>query len=179
VFGGSLGARRLNDAALGLYDRWRDRTDVAIVHVAGKREHERCEQLLVALRRASDGVRYELVAYEEQMARVYSTATAVVCRAGAVTIAELAATGTPAVLVPLPGAPHDHQTRNAEAMMHAGAAVVVPDAELDGDRLAAELDRLLADAARLDAMAAAGLGMARPDATARVADMVEDAARAA
>ena len=113
------------------------------------------------------------------MARVYSTATAVVCRAGAVTIAELAATGTPAVLVPLPGAAHDHQTRNAEAMMHAGAAVVVPDAELDGDRLAAELDHLLADVARLDAMAAAGLGMARPDATARVADMVEDAARAA
>lgn len=179
VFGGSLGARRLNEATLALYDRWRDRTDVAIVHVAGTREHEDCEARLTEHRRPADRLRYELVAYEEQMEGVYSTATVVVCRAGAVTVAELAATGTPAVLVPLPGAPHDHQTRNAEALVRTGAAVLVPDAELDGDRLADELQRLLADPARLDAMASAGRSMARPDAAARVADMVEQAARAA
>ncbi len=179
VFGGSLGARRINDAALELFDRWRDRADVAVVHVAGPRDHERCQARLNEDRRPTDRLAYELVAYEEQMTRLYSAATLVVCRAGAVTIAELAATGTPAILVPLPGAPHDHQTRNAEALVRVGAAVLVPDTELDAARLAHELDLLLASHARLEAMGVAGRDVARPDAAERVADMVEEAARAA
>jgi UDP-N-acetylglucosamine:LPS N-acetylglucosamine transferase len=179
VVGGSLGARRLNDAALELFDGWRDRADVAVVHVAGARDHDRCAQGLAALRHPSDRLAYELIPYEDRMQRVYSDAAAMVCRAGAVTIAELAVTGLPAVLVPLPNAPHDHQTRNAQAMVRVGAAVLVPDAELDGERLCAELQRLLIDPVGLGAMAAAGKAAARPDAAARVADMVEEAARAA
>jgi undecaprenyldiphospho-muramoylpentapeptide beta-N-acetylglucosaminyltransferase len=179
VFGGSLGARRINDAALALYDLWRDRVDVAVVHISGTREHERCARQLAERRRPTDRLQYELVAYEARMEHVYATATVAVCRAGAVTIAELAATGMPAVLVPLPGAPHDHQTRNAEAMVHAGAAVLVADADLDAARLALELTRLLDDTSRLAAMAAAGAAVAHPDAAAQVADIVEEAARAA
>ncbi|MSO79178.1 MAG: undecaprenyldiphospho-muramoylpentapeptide beta-N-acetylglucosaminyltransferase [Acidimicrobiia bacterium] len=179
VFGGSLGARRLNDATLFLYERWRDRTDVAIVHVAGARDYERCSTLLAEQRTPSDRLQYELRAYEEQMAGVYSAATMVMCRAGAITIAELAATGVPALLVPLPNAPHDHQTRNAEALATLGAAVLVPDSELDGERLDRELRRLLDDRALLERMGRAGHSIARPDAAARVADMVEEAARAA
>jgi len=91
--------------------------------------------------------------------------------------AELTAVGVPALLVPLPGAPGDHQTANARALVDAGAAVMVPDAELDAARLAAELERLLGDGARLDAMAAAARALGRPDATARFADLVEDTAR--
>ncbi len=179
VFGGSLGARRLNDAALALYARWRDRTDVAIVHVAGARDYQRCNAQLLEQRIPSDRLHFELRSYEEQMTRVYSAAAAVVCRAGAITIAELAVTGTPAVLVPLPNAPHDHQARNAEALASLGAAVVVPDGELDGERLDRELRRLLDDPALLAQMGRAGRTLARPDAAARVADMVEEAAHAA
>jgi UDP-N-acetylglucosamine:LPS N-acetylglucosamine transferase len=178
VFGGSLGARRLNDAALALTELWRDRDDVEVLLIAGRRDHERC------VRRLSEDptegrLRFQLVAYEEHMEAVYARATLVVARAGAVTVAELAATGTPAVLVPLPGAPHDHQTRNAETLVAAGAAVLVTDHELTGARLTAVVDELIGDPARVEAMSAAARTLARPDAAARVADLVEEAARAA
>jgi UDP-N-acetylglucosamine--N-acetylmuramyl-(pentapeptide) pyrophosphoryl-undecaprenol N-acetylglucosamine transferase len=105
---------------------------------------------------------------------VYTEATLVVSRSGGMT-AELTTVGMPSVLVPLPGAPGDHQTANADALVAAGAAVKIPDAELDPARLAAEVDALLADPARLDAMGAAARGLGRPDATARFADLVEAA----
>jgi UDP-N-acetylglucosamine:LPS N-acetylglucosamine transferase len=175
VFGGSLGARRLNDAALGLYDRWRDRTDVAIHHVSGARDHDVCLRTVAALRRPGDRLRYTLVRYEEDMPGLYARTTVAACRAGAVTVAELAAARVPAILVPLPGAPADHQTRNALAMVEAGAAVLVPDAELDAARLDACVGDLLDDPARLAAMGAAAGTLARPDAAARLADLVEQA----
>jgi UDP-N-acetylglucosamine--N-acetylmuramyl-(pentapeptide) pyrophosphoryl-undecaprenol N-acetylglucosamine transferase len=86
-----------------------------------------------------------------------------VSRAGAMTVAELMVSGVPAILIPLPGAPRDHQTRNAEAMVDAGAAVLLPDGECDGERLAAELTSLLDDPDRLRSMgrAARQLGHAR------------------
>jgi UDP-N-acetylglucosamine--N-acetylmuramyl-(pentapeptide) pyrophosphoryl-undecaprenol N-acetylglucosamine transferase len=177
VFGGSLGAGRLNDAALGLYERWRDRTDVGVHHVTGPRNHEVCAARLAASRRPSDTLDYELVGYEDHMERLYARTTLAVCRAGAITVAELAAAGVPSVLVPLPGAPGDHQTRNADALVGAGAAVVVPDAECDATRLDAELRGLLADPARLAAMSANGRTLGRPDAAARLADVVEEVAR--
>jgi UDP-N-acetylglucosamine--N-acetylmuramyl-(pentapeptide) pyrophosphoryl-undecaprenol N-acetylglucosamine transferase len=80
------------------------------------------------------------------------------------------------VLVPLPGAPGDHQTANARAFRDAGAAVVVPDAELTPGRLAEELDTLLAAPERMAAMAAAARGLAHPDAAERVAKLVEESA---
>jgi UDP-N-acetylglucosamine--N-acetylmuramyl-(pentapeptide) pyrophosphoryl-undecaprenol N-acetylglucosamine transferase len=177
VFGGSLGSVRINDAALALYDRWRDRADIAVHHVTGPRNYEECMARLTALRRPGDALRYELVAYEEHMEQLYARTTVAVCRAGAVTVAELAAAGVPAVLVPLPGAPGDHQTRNAEALAAADAAVVLPDHECDGDRLEAEVTALLADPARLESMSEAARGLARPDAAARLADLVEEVAR--
>jgi len=179
VFGGSLGAARLNDAALDLYERWRGRADVVIRHISGRRDHDRCRARLDGVQRPGDVLRYELVPYEEHMEHVYRDSALVACRSGAVTVAELAATGTPAVLVPLPGAPGDHQTRNAEALVDAGAAVLVDDAALDGARLAKEIEALLADPAALASMGDAARGLARVDAASRVADLVEEAARAA
>ena len=178
VFGGSLGARTLNDAALGLYDAWRDRADVSVVHIAGRRDYPDCVAALDARRRPDDRLAYELVEYEEHLERRYAVATVALCRAGAVTVAELAVTGLPALLVPLAGAPHDHQTRNAETLARAGAARLVRDAEADGPRIAAELEALLADRTQLDAMSAAGRALGRPDAAARVAALVEELARA-
>jgi UDP-N-acetylglucosamine--N-acetylmuramyl-(pentapeptide) pyrophosphoryl-undecaprenol N-acetylglucosamine transferase len=178
VFGGSLGARRLNDAALGLYDQWRDRTDRAVVHVTGRRDFADCVARLDARRRPTDTIDYELVEYDEHLERRYATAAVALCRAGAVTVAELAVTGTPAVLVPLPGAPHDHQTRNAETLADAGAAILLPDEDADPDRLAVLLDDLLADPARLVAMSDEARTLGRPDAADRVATLVEETARA-
>lgn len=177
AFGGSLGAGTINDAALGLYDRWRDRVDVAVHHVTGTRNYDACSARLTALRRPSDRLDYTLVGYEDHMERIYARTSVALCRAGAITVAELAAAGVPAVLVPLPGAPGDHQTRNAGALVDAGAAVVVPDAECDGPRVDTRLRGLLADAAGLEAMAAAARTLGRPDAAARLVDLVEEAAR--
>jgi UDP-N-acetylglucosamine--N-acetylmuramyl-(pentapeptide) pyrophosphoryl-undecaprenol N-acetylglucosamine transferase len=176
IFGGSLGARRLNDAALELHERWRDRTDVTIRHVSGRRDFDRCAEILAAHRNRGDAIGYDLVAYEEDMARIYGPSALVVSRAGAVTVAELAITGMPAVLVPLPGTPGDHQTGNARALTAAGAAVLVPDGECDGERLAVALDALLSHPARLDAMSIASRSLAHLDAAARVADLVEEVA---
>jgi undecaprenyldiphospho-muramoylpentapeptide beta-N-acetylglucosaminyltransferase len=177
VVGGSLGAASLNRAALGLYDRWRGRADVTIHHVSGVRDYEECRTRLEALRRSGDALTYRLVPFEEHMEAIYTDAALLVSRAGGMT-AELTAVGVPAVLVPLPGAPGDHQTANAEALTTAGAAVTVPDAALDPARLDAELSSLLADPARRRAMADAARSLGRPDATARLADLVEEVARA-
>lgn len=178
VFGGSLGAWRLNESALGLYDRWRARRDITVVLVTGRRDHADCTRRLAEVHRPDDQLHFTLVEYEEHMERQYERATVAVTRAGAVTVAELAVVGLPAVLVPLPGAPDDHQTRNAETVAAAGGAVVVPDAEASAERLATELDRLLTDPAGLDTMSRAARTLGRPDAAARVATLVEETARA-
>jgi UDP-N-acetylglucosamine--N-acetylmuramyl-(pentapeptide) pyrophosphoryl-undecaprenol N-acetylglucosamine transferase len=178
VFGGSLGARRLNDAALALTEVWRERDDVEVLLIAGRRDHDRCARQL--REKPNDGrLHFRVVAYEEHMETVYARAALVVARAGAVTVAELSATGTPAVLVPLPGAPHDHQTRNAETLVAAGAAVLVTDHDLSGARLAAVVDELIGDPPRMASMSVGARTLARPDAAGRVADLVEEAARAA
>jgi UDP-N-acetylglucosamine--N-acetylmuramyl-(pentapeptide) pyrophosphoryl-undecaprenol N-acetylglucosamine transferase len=178
VVGGSLGSARLNDAALDLYDRWRGRGDVAVHHVAGTRHYDQVRSRLERLRRPKDTLVYELVPYEEHMERLYGDAALAVCRAGAVTVAELAAAGVPSVLVPWPGAADDHQTGNARAMEAAGAAVLLPDAQCDGARLDAVAGALLADPVRLGSMARAARAVARPDAADRLADLVEEVARA-
>ncbi|MGI8797250.1 MAG: undecaprenyldiphospho-muramoylpentapeptide beta-N-acetylglucosaminyltransferase [Acidimicrobiia bacterium] len=178
VVGGSLGAGRLNEAAIGLYERWRDRDDVAVHHVSGARNYDQCAGALAAVREPGDRLAYELVPYEDHMDGLYARTTLALCRAGAVTVAELAAAGVPSILVPLPGAPGDHQTRNASSMVDAGAAVLLPDDECDGARVEAVASELIADRGRLDAMEKAARTLARPDAAARLADLVEEVAGA-
>jgi undecaprenyldiphospho-muramoylpentapeptide beta-N-acetylglucosaminyltransferase len=175
VVGGSLGSRSVNAAALGLYPRWRDRADVTIHHVTGARDYQECRARLEAGRRADDTLDYQLVPFEEHMETVYTDAALIVSRAGGMT-AELTAVGIPAVLVPLPGAPGDHQTRNAETLVAAGAAVMIADAELNDGRLATELGALLDDPDRRAAMGVAARTLGRPDAAARLADLVEEVA---
>jgi UDP-N-acetylglucosamine--N-acetylmuramyl-(pentapeptide) pyrophosphoryl-undecaprenol N-acetylglucosamine transferase len=176
IVGGSLGAQRINLATLELYDLWRTRNDVVIHHVTGARGYEECRERLTRLRAHGDMLDYRLIRYEDHMDTLYAKATVMLCRSGGMT-AEVAAVGMPSVLVPLPGAPGDHQTRNAEVFARAGAAVMVPDRELDGTRLARELDELLANPSRLHAMGEAARSLGRADATARFADLVEEVAR--
>jgi UDP-N-acetylglucosamine--N-acetylmuramyl-(pentapeptide) pyrophosphoryl-undecaprenol N-acetylglucosamine transferase len=172
-FGGALGARTVNDAALGLYDLWRARRDVAIHHVTGPRNADECGQRLAELRRPDDALCYRLVPYEPHMDRLFARASIAVCRAGAGTIAELTAAGLPSVLVPLPGAPSDHQMRNARTLEGAGAAVVVADPDCHAGTLDPLLTALLEDPARLDEMSRAARALARPKAAAALADLVE------
>jgi UDP-N-acetylglucosamine--N-acetylmuramyl-(pentapeptide) pyrophosphoryl-undecaprenol N-acetylglucosamine transferase len=177
VFGGAQGARTINRAALGLYDRWRSRTDVAVYHVCGPRNAQECTDGLAAARRPGDALRYDLVPYEERMDALFARASVAVCRSGAGTVAELTAAGLPAVLVPLPGAPSDHQTRNARTLERTGAAIVVPDRECDAERLDATVSELVGAPERLQQMSAAARSLARPDAAERLADLVEEHAR--
>ncbi len=127
AFGGSLGSRTINQAVVGLAQAWRERSGLAIYHVVGTRDWEMISA--AAPDTAADGLWYRQVRYEDRMELVYAAADVAVCRAGASTVAELAVVGLPAVLVPLPGAPNDHQTANARALVDAGAARLVPDAE--------------------------------------------------
>jgi UDP-N-acetylglucosamine--N-acetylmuramyl-(pentapeptide) pyrophosphoryl-undecaprenol N-acetylglucosamine transferase len=175
VVTGSLGARRVNDAVRGAAARWAQRTDLAIRHVVGRRDIDAALADLPAL--PAGGLVYQVIAYEEHMDTVLAAADLFVGRAGGTTVAELAEVGLASVLVPLPVAPRDHQTANAGPLVRAGAAILVPDAELDAERLATEVEPLLDDPARLAEMGAAARRLARPDAAERVADLVETHAR--
>jgi UDP-N-acetylglucosamine--N-acetylmuramyl-(pentapeptide) pyrophosphoryl-undecaprenol N-acetylglucosamine transferase len=179
AIGGSLGARTINDTALGLYDRWRDRGDLTIHHVCGPRNLDDCTTRLARLRRPSDALHYELVGYESDIPGLYARAALLLGRAGAVTVAELASAGVPSSLVPLPGAPGDHQGANARALVEVGAAILEPDQQCNAGTVAAIVDELLADPHRLAAMGAAAHTLARPDAADRLADLVEEVARVA
>ncbi len=175
VFTGSLGSARVNAAVAELARRWRDRDDLAVRHVVGTRDFDRYAATPPDLE--PGGLVYQLVRYEDRMDLLLAAADVAVTRAGGATVAELAVVGLPAVLVPLPIATRDHQTANARALVDADAAVLVPDAELDADRLAAELTPLVDDPARRSAMAAAARRLGRRDAADRVADLVEEHAR--
>jgi UDP-N-acetylglucosamine--N-acetylmuramyl-(pentapeptide) pyrophosphoryl-undecaprenol N-acetylglucosamine transferase len=163
VFGGSLGARRLNEAALDAFGR---AAPCSILHASGRRDYEDLRRRLAELGRPAH---YRLLPYIEPFADALAAADLAVARAGG-SVLELAAAGLPSLLVPYPHATADHQTANARYMEHAGAAVVVPDAELDGPRLARETGSLLGAEPRLVAMAKAARAVARPDAADRIAE---------
>ena len=155
IVGGSLGSGTLNAAGIALAELWRDRDDIAVHHVTGPRNFDECRRRLTEVTTPADRLDYTLVPYEDRLDRLYARCSLALCRAGAGTVAELTAAGVPSVLVPLPGAPSDHQTRNARTLEAHGAAVVVPDAECDGKRLDPILSSFVADDARLDAMSRA------------------------
>src|SRR5690606_20960886 len=176
VFGGSLGALRINRAAVEAAARWAHRGDLHIRHIIGSRDWEEI---------TGDGppvppgapLRYEAIEYDDDMPTSLAAADLAVCRSGASTSFELLAAALPAVLIPSPHVTADHQTANARHMERAGAAVVVPDAELDGERLVAEVDALLADPGRLVQMAACARHASPPDAAGAIAALVEEHAR--
>jgi undecaprenyldiphospho-muramoylpentapeptide beta-N-acetylglucosaminyltransferase len=173
VFGGSLGSGALNDLADALVAHWRDRADVAVRHVVGERNDDGRRQSLDG----GDGIAYQPVRYERRMDLAYAAADVVVARAGATTVAELAALGLPSVLVPWPLAAEDHQSVNARVLADVGGAVVLPEAGLDVVRLAAELERLRSDPDALAALGRAAATVGRRDAAAAVAALAEEHAR--
>lgn len=181
VFSGSLGSRRVNDAIIGAARQWQGRTDLAVRHVVGVRDFDQLEAAGPASGMAGlgdgDGLVYQRVRYEGRMDLLLAAADLAVCRAGGTTVAELAAVGLPAVLVPLPIATRDHQTANAGPLVRAGAAVLVADHDLDAQRLRHEVEAMLAAPGGLAARAAAARGLAHLDAADRLADLLEEHAR--
>ena len=172
VLGGSQGARALNQrlpAALGNLHG----VELEVLHQAGPRHLEETRQLYAAA-----GVRNaEVVPYIENMAGAYAWADLVLCRAGALTIAELCVAGVAAILVPYPFAVDDHQTANARHMSGAGGAVLLPEQDLDAPVLASLLAGLAADRARLLGMAERCRSLGRPEAVQAVGDVCLEAAR--
>jgi UDP-N-acetylglucosamine--N-acetylmuramyl-(pentapeptide) pyrophosphoryl-undecaprenol N-acetylglucosamine transferase len=171
VFGGSLGARSINLAAVDAFGGGEE-PPFHVLHVAGSRDYR--ELLARGL-----PARYTLIEYleAERFAQALAAADLVVARAGG-SVFEIAAHGLPAILVPYPHASADHQSTNARWMAQAGAALVIDDRQLSGPRLATEVMALMGDGDRLAEMARASAALARPDAAAQVAEELLHAAGA-
>lgn len=166
IFGGSQGAKAINGAmvdALPYLTDLRDR--LLITHQTGEQDRES-----VAQGYAKHKVRADVRPFLYDMPLVLRSADLVVSRAGAMTIAELAACGCPAILVPLPQAIYNHQAKNAAVMESAGAAIVLPQYELSGERLASTIRSVLTDSQRLQDMRALSLSLRRVDAAGRIVE---------
>jgi UDP-N-acetylglucosamine--N-acetylmuramyl-(pentapeptide) pyrophosphoryl-undecaprenol N-acetylglucosamine transferase len=174
IFGGSQGSRILNDAMTGallFLARLKDRLE--IVHQTGPKELSRVQELY----RASAFVDARVVPYLDPMVTEIAGADLVVARAGAMTIGELAAVGRASILVPFAAATNNHQELNARVVEAAGGAVVITEAELSPERLAAAIGNVINDADRAAQMGAAARSLAAPDATKSIADFIEEIER--
>ncbi|HVF32166.1 MAG TPA: UDP-N-acetylglucosamine--N-acetylmuramyl-(pentapeptide) pyrophosphoryl-undecaprenol N-acetylglucosamine transferase [Acidimicrobiales bacterium] len=172
--GGSLGARTINAAVLDLVGRW-DGPPLAVRHAVGERDWAWAQANTPSP--APGVVAYQPVPYEDRMAELLAACDIVVARSGG-SVAELAVVGRAGILVPLPIAPYDHQAHNAQQLVRAGAAIMLRDPELTGERLDAELRQLLAGGpSRVRSMGEAARAVGRPDAAGAVADVVEAHAR--
>jgi UDP-N-acetylglucosamine--N-acetylmuramyl-(pentapeptide) pyrophosphoryl-undecaprenol N-acetylglucosamine transferase len=165
VFGGSQGAAALNrvmmESAAAL-----KQAGVSVIHQTGERDYN---QVQAACQQS--GLSAEVTPFIDRMPEAFARADLLLCRSGASTVAEIAAAGKPAIFVPFPRAADDHQRRNAEALVEAGAAVLIPEAELTAERLVRTVGELLADKQRLGRMAVAARGLAHPNAAEDIAGM--------
>ncbi|MDP2028358.1 MAG: undecaprenyldiphospho-muramoylpentapeptide beta-N-acetylglucosaminyltransferase [Thiobacillus sp.] len=166
VVGGSLGAQALNELVPKALALLPANQRPQVVHQSGRQHLD-----VLRANYAAAGVNAEVRDYIEDMAAAYQACDFAICRAGAMTVAELACAGVPAVLVPFPFAVDDHQTGNAEFLSDAGAAWLIQQKDLTADKLAALIGGL--DREKLAAMADKARALAKPDATARVADICE------
>jgi UDP-N-acetylglucosamine--N-acetylmuramyl-(pentapeptide) pyrophosphoryl-undecaprenol N-acetylglucosamine transferase len=176
AFGGSQGARRMNEALLGaLTGSLAGRGDIQVLWVTGPSHHDALRE------RIPEGasILVRTAAFIDRMELAYALADLAVCRAGASTIAELSVSGVPAIMVPYPFATGRHQELNASALARAGGAVVVPDGDLTPERLASEIMDLGDDPQLLDEMRRRSLTYGRPDAADALAELVASIAKGA
>lgn len=171
VLGGSQGAQSLNQMVPETIRRRGDRVQLEVRHQCGERHLEKTRAAYAAVDLA-----VTVESFVEDMAAAYAWADIVICRAGALTIAELCAAGVASILVPFPQAVDDHQTRNAEVLVEAGAARLVAEGDGFVKRLGGCLDELDRDRPKLLKMATSARALARADATARIADVCVEVA---
>jgi UDP-N-acetylglucosamine--N-acetylmuramyl-(pentapeptide) pyrophosphoryl-undecaprenol N-acetylglucosamine transferase len=166
IFGGSQGARHVNQCAVEMLKSLQDlNSEMRIVHQTGAADLPWVEAAYATL-----AFEAEVVPFIEKMDEAYARADLVICRAGAATIAELTVFGKAAILIPYPYAVYDHQRLQAEALRDRGAAEMILDRQLDGGKLAARVRGLYQDRARLAAMARAAGRLGRPDAAKKIVD---------
>jgi UDP-N-acetylglucosamine--N-acetylmuramyl-(pentapeptide) pyrophosphoryl-undecaprenol N-acetylglucosamine transferase len=172
VFGGSQGARAINQAMTGAAaEVLRQIPALHIIHQTGERDYNDVRKAY-----ESAGIAAEVSAFIDDMPGVFACADLLLCRSGASTVAEAMAAARPAIFVPLPTAADDHQRRNAEAIVEGGAALLIPQAELTPERLAQTLVNLLSDAQRLQEMSERAKTLSHVDAAGRMARMVAELA---
>lgn len=176
AFGGSHGARSLNEALIAATPHWPEPTAVQVLHVCGRTFEADVRAAWAAADPTGRGLAVRVVPFVDRMDLAYAAADLVLTRAGGSTIAELTAVGVPAVVVPLQRATAGHQAANARAVAAAGGAAVLDDADLGGPGLAATAAPALADPGRLAAMAEAMHGLGRPAAAEELAALVREAA---
>ncbi len=169
VIGGSQGAQAVNRAVVEALPPLRNTSGLQFIHQTGVQDERWVQQAY-----AHAGIAAEVKAFFNDMASRYQQADLVVCRAGATTVAELTAVGRAAVFVPFPFAADDHQTRNAQALVAAGAAWMIPQAELSGARLAETIAACVEDRPRLMAMAQKARDLGRPGAADTIVDDLYD-----
>ncbi|MGI6755647.1 MAG: undecaprenyldiphospho-muramoylpentapeptide beta-N-acetylglucosaminyltransferase [Atopobiaceae bacterium] len=174
VFGGSLGARHINEAVVALQEKLLSRPNLYVVHSTGK---DLVDEVVAALPHAGvKNVRWQVLPYIENMGEALAAADVVVSRAGASSIAEIAALSVPSLLVPYPLATENHQTTNAHYLVDAGAAVLVPDDEVETNTFSAQLFNILDNPDVRQKMVEAAKGLGQDRAASAVADQVESAA---
>jgi UDP-N-acetylglucosamine--N-acetylmuramyl-(pentapeptide) pyrophosphoryl-undecaprenol N-acetylglucosamine transferase len=176
VFGGSQGARKLNTAIVDTAGRWPHPDLVQILHACGRRDEDMVKDAWTEAAGRLGTLHVSVVPFIDRMDLAYAIADLAVTRSGALTVAELTATGVPALMVPLPHATGGHQAANAQVLAHAGGVVAIPDDELDGARLVREADDLLGQPRQLARMAKTMRDLSRPDAADRLAHVVTTAA---
>jgi UDP-N-acetylglucosamine--N-acetylmuramyl-(pentapeptide) pyrophosphoryl-undecaprenol N-acetylglucosamine transferase len=167
AFGGSQGSRVINEALVAALKDLPGPDRLQIVHQTGVANYSTTSAAYAAAGRAAD-----VVEFLDDMERRFAEADLVLCRSGATTCAELTAAGKASVLVPFARSADDHQKKNAEEMQAAGAAVMIEERDLTGDALAATIRTLLDDPKRIEAMETASRRLGKPDAAARVADLL-------
>jgi len=171
VFGGSQGAQAINRAVRESLSSLQDiKANLKFVHQTGEKQVEEIRQAY-----ASAGFNADVRAFFNDFHAQYAAADLIISRAGATTVAEIKAAGRAAVLIPLPTAADDHQTRNAQAMVRENAAVMIPNAELSGERLASLIRSMLDDLKKLAVMEGNAKRIAVLDAEARIVDLAERA----
>lgn len=175
VFGGSQGARAINEAmmaALPALDKLP--VQLRIKHQTGAADVKRVQQAYSSARR---DLRAEVTAYIDNMVKDFAEADLVICRAGATTTAELIAAGKASIMIPFPFAADDHQRKNAEALQESGASRMIVQRELSGERLAQEIGKLVHSPHLVNEMEASSKKLARGDAARAAVDMIEELAK--
>ncbi|SDB95624.1 undecaprenyldiphospho-muramoylpentapeptide beta-N-acetylglucosaminyltransferase [Parafannyhessea umbonata] len=174
VFGGSLGARHLNQGVAALKSKLLSRKDLYVIHSTGKGEYDSVVNELALTQ--DEAARWRVMPYIDRMGEALAAADLVLSRAGASSVAEIAALAVPSMLVPYPFATADHQTTNARYLVDAGAAVLLSDEKIDAPEFEDDLLGLVDDPARRQAMRDAARGLAQDKAALALADQVESAA---
>lgn len=176
ILGGSLGAQAINETMLQAYSSLRHLDKLQVVHITGKKGFDEVSQKLSQIKSSSDKLIYKVLLYSNQVGLIYSAADLVLSRAGASTVSELTAWGKPAILVPYPHAPQDHQERNAQILKAQGGSKIIRNQDLKSGTVLEVVERYLFNEHALEKMRVSMRSLAKPEAGKNLAKLVSEVA---